>query len=81
MQLCRTDFDISRVDENPVCSMCCVLKMEPVRIFSTRPVNFKIIAGRPVSDWPGRPFFLQKVFVHCSTYLMKNFQKKGRGHG
>ena len=35
--------------------------MEPVRVFSTRPVNFKIYAGRPagwpVSDRPGRPFF------------------------
>ena len=51
----------------------------------TRPVNFKIIAGwpagRPVSDRPGRPVFLQKVFVHCSMYLMKNFQKGGRGMG
>ena len=54
--------------------------MEPVRIFSTRPVNFKLIAGWPVSDRPGRPVFLQKVFVHCSMYLMKNFQK-GRGRG
>ena len=48
--------------------------MEPVRIFSNRPVNFKIIAGRPVSDLPGRPVFLQ-VFLHYSMYLMKNFQK------
>ena len=51
--------------------------MELVRIFSTRRVNFKIIAGLPVSDRPGRPVFLQKVFVHCSTYLMQNFQKGG----
>ena len=35
------------------------------------PVNFKIYAGRPV--------FLQKVFVHCSMHLMKNFQKGGMG--
>ena len=59
-------------------------EMEPIRIFSTRPVNFKISAGwpavRPVSDRPGRPVFLQKVFVHWSMYLMKNFQKGG-GHG
>ena len=57
-------------------------EMEAVRIFSTRPVNFKIIADRPagqsVSDRRGRPFFfLLKVFVHCSMYLMKNFQKEG----
>ena len=68
--------------------------MEPVRIFSTRPVNFKIYAGfqksifkiqfqnlnfkiQLVSDRPVRPFFLQKVFVHCSMHLMKNFQKVG----
>ena len=43
----------------------------------TRTVNLKIIAGRPVSDRPGRPVFLQKVFVPCSMYLMKNFQKGG----
>ena len=41
----------------------------------TRPVNFKIIAGWPVSDRPGRPVFLPKV--HCSMYQMKNFQKRG----
>ena len=35
----------------------------------TRPVNFKIYTGRPV--------FLQKVFVQCSTHLMKIFQKEG----
>ena len=35
----------------------------------TRPVNFKLIAGRPV--------FSQKVFLHYSMYLMKNFQKGG----
>ena len=57
----------------------------------TRPVNFKIIAGwpagrpvsdrvgRPVSDRAGRPVFLPKVFVHCSMYHMKSFQKKGHG--
>ena len=49
----------------------------------TRPVNFKIIAGRPagrpVSDRPGRPVLLQKVFLHCSMYLMKNFQKRAHG--
>ena len=57
--------------------------MEPIWIFWTRPVNFKIIAGWPasrlVSNRPGRPVFLQKVFVHCSMYLMKNFQKGGMG--
>ena len=71
-------------------SLCAVLymfesEMEPVRIFSTRPVNFKIYAGwpparpagRPVSDRPGRSFFLQKVFVHSSLHLMKNFQNRG----
>ena len=56
-------------------------EMEPIKIFSTRPVNFKIIAGwpagQPVSDRPGRPVFLQKVFVHCSMYVMKIFQKRG----
>ena len=42
----------------------------------TQPVNSKIYAG-----WPGfllvhgRPVFLQKVFVHCSMHLMKNFRK------
>ena len=51
--------------------------MEPVKIFPTRPVNFKIMAGRPVSDRPGRPVFLQEVFVHCSMYLTKNFQTGG----
>ena len=35
----------------------------------TRPVNFKIIAGRPV--------FLQEVFVPCSMYVIKKFQKGG----
>ena len=58
-------------------------KMEPVMIFLTGPVNFKISAGwpasqqasQPVSDWPSRPVFLQKVFVYCSKYLMKIFQK------
>ena len=52
-------------------------EMEPVRIFSTQPINFKIYAGWPanrsVSKRPGRPFFSQKIFVHCSMYLMKNF--------
>ena len=43
------------------------------------PVNFKIIAGWPVSDRPGRPVFLQKIFVHCSMHQMKNFQKGGMG--
>ena len=52
-------------------------EMEAVRIFSTRPINFKIIASWPVSDRPGRTFFLQKVFLHYSMYLMKNFQKGG----
>ena len=33
--------------------------MEPIRIFSTRPVNFKIYAG-----WPVDRFFLPKVFVN-----------------
>ena len=37
----------------------------------TRPVNFKIIAG-----WlAGRPVFSQKIFVHCSMYLIENFQR------
>ena len=49
--------------------------MEPVKIFSTRPVNFKLSAGRPVFDRPGLPVFLQ-VFVYCSVCLMKNFQKR-----
>ena len=62
--------------------------MELVRIFSTRPVNFKIYAGwpagrpadQPVSDQSGWPGFSQKVFVYSSMHLLKNF-KKGRGHG
>ena len=54
-------------------------EMEPVRIFSTRPVNFKIYAGRPVSDRPGRPVFLQKIFVHSSMRLIKNFKRGGMG--
>ena len=29
----------------------------------------------------GRPVFLQKVFVHCSMYLMKNFQNGGAWRG
>ena len=37
-------------------------EMEPVKIFSIRPVNFKIYvdwpAGRPVFDRAGRPVFL-----------------------
>ena len=55
----------------------------------TRPVNFKIIAGwpasrpagQPVSDRPGRPVFLVKVFLHYSMYLKKNFWKGGHGWG
>ena len=47
----------------------------------TQPVNFKIIAGWPAGRpvfWPARSTgFLQKVFVHCSMYLMKNFQNGG----
>ena len=58
--------------------------METVRIFLTRPVNFKIYAGGPAgrtdSDRPGRLVILRKVFVHCSMYLIKNF-RKGGGHG
>ena len=57
--------------------------MEPVRIFSTQPVNFKIYAGRPasqpVSDRSGRPVFLRKVSFHCSRHVTKNFQKGGMG--
>ena len=48
--------------------------MEPVRIFSTRPVSFKIYAGQPARSTG----FLQKIFVHSSMHLMKNFQKGGR---
>ena len=59
--------------------VCYRPEMEPVRIFPTRLVNFKIMAGRPVSDRPSRPVFLQKVFVRCSMYLTKNFQKGGMG--
>ena len=46
-------------------------EMEPVRIFSTRPVNFKIIAGwpagRPVFDRPGQPVFCRRFLftVQC----------------
>ena len=46
----------------------------------TRPVNFKIYAGRSVSVRLGRPVILQKVFVHSSMHLMKNFQKR-EDHG
>ena len=55
--------------------------MEPVKIFSTRPVNFKLYAGRPVFDRPAQPVFLQKDFVCCLMYLMKNFQKREGGVG
>ena len=51
--------------------------MEPVKIFPTRPVNFIIYPGRPVSDRPGWTVFLQKVFVRSSIHLTKNFQKGG----
>ena len=49
----------------------CSAEMEPVRIFSTRPVNFKIIAGwpagRPVSDRPGQLVFCRRFLftVQC----------------
>ena len=47
-------------------------EMEPVRIISTLPVNFKNYAGwpagRPVSDWPGRPFFYRR-FLFTVQYV------------
>ena len=42
------------------------------------------MTGRSTGFWPARSFyrsfflfFLQKVFVHCLMYLMKNFQNEG----
>ena len=49
--------------------------MEPVRMFSTLPDRYAS-KSTPV-DRPVDRFFLQKVFVHCSMHLMKNFQKRG----
>ena len=60
---------------------------EPVRIFSTRPDRYISKSSpvdrsdRPVSDRAGRPVFLQKVFVYCSMYLMKNFRNGEHGWG
>ena len=48
--------------------------MEPVKTFSTGPVNFKTYVGWPAGQ---QFYFLQKVFVHYSMHLMKNFQKEG----
>ena len=40
--------------------------------------NHHRLTGRSIGFWPARSTgFLQKVFVHCSMYLMKNFQKEG----
>ena len=40
--------------------------------------NLRRLTGRSISFWPARSTsFLQKVFVHCSVHLIKNFQKKG----
>ena len=50
--------------------------MERVKIFLTRPDP----TDQPVSNRPGRPFFLQEIFVHCSMHITKNFQI-GEGHG
>ena len=61
--------------------------MEPVRIFSTRPdrqISKSSPVNRPVDRFLTGPvdrFFLQKVFVYCSMYLMKNFQKGVGGMG
>ena len=49
------------------------------RNFCWRSTESQKPAGQPVSDRPGRPVFLQKVFVHCSIYPMKNFPKGGHG--
>ena len=46
--------------------------MEPITIFSTRPVNFKIYTGRPARL---TVFFFTESFVHCSMHLMKNSHK------
>ena len=41
-----------------------------------RRLTGRFTGGQPISDRPGRPVFLQKVFVYCSMHLMKNFQKE-----
>ena len=55
--------------------------MEPVRIFATRPVNFKIIAGRPVSDRPGRPVFYRRFLFTVQCIQRKIFKNGGGGMG
>ena len=45
----------------------------------TRPVNFKIIAGRPVSDRPGRPFFFTECFCSLLNVSNEKFAKGGGG--
>ena len=44
--------------------------MEPVRIFSTRPVKFEIYAGWPVTHRPGRPIFFTEGL--CSVFNKPN---------
>ena len=39
-------------------------EMEPVRIFLTRPVKFKIYTGWPVTDRPVRPVFCFAEGLH-----------------
>ena len=56
-------------------------EMEPVRIFSTQPINFKIYAGWLISEWPGRPVFYRKFLFTVECSLIKIFQKRGRSMG
>ena len=43
----------------------------------TRPINFKIIAGRPVSDRPGQPCFFTEDFSSLFNVFNKKFSKEG----
>ena len=56
----------------------CVVEMEPVKTFSTRPVNFKIYASRPFSDRPAWQFFFTEGFCSLFNASNKNFQKGER---
>ena len=63
-------------------------EIEPVRIFSTRPVSFKIYAGwppgrrasLPVSDHPSRPVFYRRFLFTVQCIQWKIF-KSGLGMG
>ena len=57
--------------------------MKPVRIFSTRPVNFKIIAGRPVDRFLTGPLdrFFYRRFLFTVHVFNEIFSKGGHGWG